>query len=295
MLDANLLRPKQPGDPILAEDWNTVIDLLKRDVHGVNVLKDPIGWHVLGAPGTSGPGGFVGVVTSHGTPYTVDADGVDVPTDHPLYNRVLTHHAAKVTSFSPTGYTYNADDTAEFSAMQLGGWFHAGQLVTVWEMQPDVFKADCRGFCAIVDAVAPVGDPSGTPPTLPRGLIDVVPVDGDPGFVPENMLQLTIFDGATSNGDPSPGHGPDGTVPQVATWPGTELTYGELVWVTYIGQLARRWIAVWAPDLFGNPTAGDYYNAEPPVGHGCSTEDPYPATTPTDDTLETPGFTVTED
>ncbi len=44
MIDARLLRPKQSGEPIRAEDWNAIIELLKREVRGPNVIADNLGW-----------------------------------------------------------------------------------------------------------------------------------------------------------------------------------------------------------------------------------------------------------
>ena len=47
-LHARLLRKKRPGDPIRAEDWNAVVEMLKRTVYGPGVTEDHLGWHVPG-------------------------------------------------------------------------------------------------------------------------------------------------------------------------------------------------------------------------------------------------------
>ena len=52
-LHARLLRKKRPGDPIRAEDWNAVVEMLKRTVYGPGVSEDHLGWYVPGARSTS--------------------------------------------------------------------------------------------------------------------------------------------------------------------------------------------------------------------------------------------------
>ena len=46
----NLMRPKKPGDPIRAEEWNELVRLATRQVQGDNVIADDTGWVMLPAP-----------------------------------------------------------------------------------------------------------------------------------------------------------------------------------------------------------------------------------------------------
>ena len=45
-LHARLLKRKRPGEPVSAADWNAVIEMLKRTVHGPGIIEDHLGWYV---------------------------------------------------------------------------------------------------------------------------------------------------------------------------------------------------------------------------------------------------------
>lgn len=84
MIDARLLRPKQSGEPIRAEDWNAIIELLKREVRGPNVISDNLGWLLVDPVAEGGSTGntfgveFAEVISVAGVapPYVITVQAV---------------------------------------------------------------------------------------------------------------------------------------------------------------------------------------------------------------------------
>ena len=69
--DPTRLRYHKEGDLVSADEWNLVMDLLKREVHGDHVISDNLGWYILTPPGGGGGGvaiaGFAMVTSRFGT------------------------------------------------------------------------------------------------------------------------------------------------------------------------------------------------------------------------------------
>jgi len=237
---------------------------------------DPaIAWAVIRFGGAAGGSDerVTALVVGHGAPVgdPPNPPGAEV-------GRIYTH-VARAISGVPAGVpladpevdppnpplTYGIDDII-FYPLQPHGWFHPGAVVELFR-QGGMWVARCDRFYGIVTKAAPVGM------SVPRGTVEVVPFDGNPGLVYSSPASITTFPGSELR--------------RAATFPGCELYVGEPVVCLYVGCGASHdadWLALNMPNLFGDPDASDYANAAPPAESLCVvTDDSLPVDPPTDD------------
>ncbi len=228
-----------------------------------------LGMPELVATGGGGGGATPAVVTGHGDPWAPDPEHPENDPPGAEAGRIYEHRAAIISGSPPFGLTY-ARSSLAFYSLQPHGWFHPGAIVELVQVG-GAWVAACRAFYGLVSKRAPVGT------SVAQGLVEVVPFDGNPGLAYSSPGSLTQF----SN---SP-------VYRVATFPGSELFAGEPVLCLYVGAGGiapvnhdADWVAINMPNLFGDPSDGDYANAPPPPASLCVVSDPdLPVATPTDD------------
>ena len=220
-----------------------------------------IAWTLIRIGGGGGGGGGTAeltlvVVSRHGDPDETDSDRINTHWGRPIYPLDHVRYCPGLPSAE-----------IEFAAAQGRGWFHVGQVVPVFSVAGQ-YRAVCTGFLGVVTGVARVGGGDVGP-----GCVEVTPVDGDPAGWPatyNDYLTGTngrlLFDGIDDR--------PNGVVQQVATFPGSMLEYGELVWCQYVGLPGRHWIAWNMLDITGPIGASDYGAYEPPDTDICQVPDP---------------------
>ena len=243
-------------------------------VQPVEDRDDPsVAWAIIriGGGGSGGGGGSMQiVVTDHGMPYVSTLPEMPDPPGAEV-DRIYSHIGRVIQGTAPFGLKYGLEDV-EFYPLQRHGWFHPGAIFSIFQLG-GVWVADCRNFYGIVTKSAPVGT------SVPRGTVEVEPFDGNPGLVYSNPESLTRF--------------PSSRLYRACTFPGTELQVGEPVLCAYVGAGGispnnhdADWLATNMPNLFGDPNATDYANAEPPIPSLCITTDPdLPVAAPIDDAI----------
>jgi len=288
--DLPTIRPAVPGGPLRARDFNLLVRGVRQATapgYQSGTIVDPQGTFQRTIPvEAAGTTAILAIVTAH-EKYVAAAPPPDPPSARV---GAIYRHVAKPIVAADHVNTYYGSDEYRFSAIQPGGFFHLGQLVTIFELGAGsgIYKANCPGFFGKVsraDAEGPAGGP--------WGLVEVTPFDGEPGKFYATPAALTFFDNVTTVGD--------ARVWKAQTFIGTEPLIGSPVWCQPIGGFENgtgvyvpQWLAWAVPNLFGHPTDADYANKEPTDNLNCPETDPkIPVAKPTRDTLGTLPSVVT--
>ncbi len=197
-------------------------------------------------------------------------------------------------------FSLHPNPSIEFSSLEPGGWFHTGQVVTLFKLANGLYKAHCASFCGVVTKVGrEAGDPA--KPLC----VEVAPYDGDPAIDPSDLTlsgsppPLRLYDGAAGRAD--------GRLYQAALFAGSSLKHGERVLVTYVGQVDTAdpptrtgyWLAWRGLNIEGDRESPVFASGPPPEEYMSevygANEPGIPADVPADDALTDPDYIVWEE